>query len=110
MADASGQGPNERFLEYLKKIGAHPTGYRVAHIQFSALPEAVQTRDNLTRGIRAFAQMRAKYNEGDIFLLTNMDLVFVTKLIARHTVSGGCQDLLTQVLGRSSVGAAPGGG
>lgn len=111
MADqASGQGPNEKFIEYLKKLGSHPTGYRVAHVQFSALPESVQTRDNLTRGIRAFAQMRAKFNEGDIFLLTNMDLVFVTKLIARHHVGNACQELLTQILGRSSIGAAPGGG
>lgn len=102
---------NEKFLAAIRKIGNHPTGYRMALLHMSDLPPAKRTRDNLTRAIKDLAQLRAKYNEGEIFVLSSLDIVFVGHVVTRPVLAGVCEDIQVAFLGRGALGIPiPGAG
>ena len=95
--------PNTRFLVYLKKIGEKPTGYRAAHLHISQLPPAKKTRDNLSRAISLLSDLKAKYKDGEIFLMKNVDIVFITKEISKPILAAACEAVEQTFVGKMGV-------
>ena len=83
---------NTRFLLYLKNLG-NQTPYRVAHLHVSQLPTAKKTRDNLSRALAVFSNLKHKNSEGEIFLLTNMDILFVTTIVQKPILAAACDQI-----------------
>ncbi len=94
---------NARFLIFLKKLGEKPAGYRVAHIHVSELQPAKKTRDNLSRAIGVLSDLKAKFKEGEIFLMKNLDLVFVTKEISKPLLAAACDTIQQTFIGQLGV-------
>jgi len=95
--------PNTRFLVYLKKIGEKPAGYRAVHLHISQLPAAKKTRDNLSRAIGLLSDLKAKYHDGEIFLMKNVDIVFITKEISKPILAAACDAVEQTFVGKMGV-------
>jgi hypothetical protein len=91
---------NTRFLVHLKSIAEHPGGYRAAHLHVSPLPAAKKSRDNLSRAIRLLAEVKSKYKDGEIFLMKNLDIVFLSKEIAKPVLAAVCDAVQQVFLGQ----------
>lgn len=94
---------NARFLVYLKGIGHQPAGYRAAHIHVSQMIAAKKTRDNLSRAIGVLADVKTKYKDGEIFLMKNLDIVFVTKEIGKPVLAAACEAVQQVFLGQMNA-------
>jgi hypothetical protein len=94
---------NARLLVYLKKIGEKPAGYRLAHIHISELPGPKKTRDNITRAIQTINQLKARHGEGEIFLMRNLDLVFVAREIGKPIIAAACDTVEKVFVGNQGV-------
>ena len=90
------QDPNARLLAYLRKLGAEAVAYRAAHLHVSLLPAPMKTRENVSRAISVFNEVRNKYKDGEVFVLKNFDIVFVTKDISKPMLAGVC-DAVRQI-------------
>jgi hypothetical protein len=95
--------PNTRFLVHLKKIGEKPAGYRAVHLHISQLPAAKKTRDNLSRAIGLLSDLKAKYQDGEIFLMKNVDIVFITKEISKPILAAACDAVEQTFVGKMGV-------
>jgi EAL domain-containing protein (putative c-di-GMP-specific phosphodiesterase class I) len=87
---------NARFLVHLKGIGQSPAGFRAAHMHVSQIPAAKKTRDNLSRAISILADIKYKYKDGEVFLMKNLDIVFISKEISRPVLAAA-SDAVQQV-------------
>ena len=94
---------NARLLVYLTKIREQPAGYRLAHVHISPLPPLKKSRDNIGRALKEFSQLKARYNDGEIFLMKNFDLVFVTRGITKPMLAGCCDKIQEIFLGKTPV-------
>ncbi len=94
---------NARFLIYLKKLGEKPAGFRVAHLHVSELPAAKKTRDNLSKAIGILSDLKSKFKDGEIFLMKNLDLVFITKEISKPLLAAACDSIQHAFIGQLSV-------
>ncbi len=95
---------NARFLVYLKKLGEkRPAGYRVAHIHVSELPGAKKSRDNLSRAIASLGELKAKYKDGEIFLMKSLDIIFVSKETSKPLLAAACDTIQQIFLGQMGV-------
>lgn len=94
---------NARFLVYLKAIGHRPAGYRAAHIHVSQIPAAKKTRDNLSTAISVLADVKNKYKDGEIFLMKNVDIVFVTREIGKPVLAAACEAVQQVFLGQMNA-------
>lgn len=91
---------NARFLVHLKGIGQQPAGYRAAHLHVSQIPAAKKTRDNLSRAISVLADVKNKYKDGEIFLMKNVDILFITKEIGKPVLAAACEAVQQVFLGQ----------
>jgi hypothetical protein len=94
---------NARLLVYLKGIGEKPAGYRAAHIHVSQIPAAKKTRDNLSRAISVLAEIKSKYKDGEIFLMKNVDIVFVTRDIGKPVLAAAGDAVQQVFLGQMAA-------
>lgn len=94
---------NARFLAQLKKLGPHPSGFVAAHFHVSELQPAARSRNNLTRAIGEIAQLKSKSKESEIFLLKNMDIVFLGKDVPRALLNLTCATVEETFVGKAGV-------
>jgi EAL domain-containing protein (putative c-di-GMP-specific phosphodiesterase class I) len=95
--------PNVKFLVYLKKLGENPEGYRVAHLHVSQLPPGKKSRDNLSRAITTFTDLRNRYREGEVFLMKNLDIIFITADISKPALASVCEQVEQSFVGQAGV-------
>lgn len=95
--------PNVKFLVHLKKLGESPEAYRVAHLHVSQLPPAKKSRDNISRAITAFTDLRNRYREGEVFLMKNLDIVFITSDISKPALAYVCEQVEQSFVGQTGV-------
>ncbi|HVI49700.1 MAG TPA: hypothetical protein VM661_00660 [Candidatus Sulfotelmatobacter sp.] len=95
--------PNVKFLVHLKKLGENPEAYRVAHLHVSQLPAAKKSRDNLSRAISTFSDLRNRYKEGEVFLMKNLDIVFITADISKPVLAATCEQVEQGFVGQTGV-------
>ncbi|MTJ84230.1 MAG: EAL domain-containing protein [Telmatospirillum sp.] len=91
---------NARFLVHLKGIADQPAGYRAVHLMVSALPAAKKSRDNLSRAIRLLVDVKARYKDGEIFLMKNLDIILLSKDIARPVLAAAGEAVQQVFLGQ----------
>ncbi len=94
---------NARFLVHLKGIGQQPAGYRAAHLHVSQIPAAKRSRDNLSRAISLLADVKNRYKDGEIFLMKNVDIVFVTREIGKPVLAAACEAVQQVFLGQMNA-------
>ncbi|MDR3437493.1 EAL domain-containing protein [Telmatospirillum sp.] len=94
--------PNARFLVHLKTLAEQPAGYRAVHLHVSPLPAAKKSRDNLSRAIRLLADVKTKYKDGEIFLMKNLDIIFLTKEIGKPVLAATGDAIQHVFLGQMS--------
>ena len=94
---------NTRFLAHLKQIQKKPEGFRALHLHVSALPVTARNRNNISGAITVLNAL-GRDNSGAIFLLKNLDIVFVAKDVARIslTVAG---ETIKSSFGLAATGA-----
>jgi len=95
--------PNVKFLVHLKKLGENPEAYRVAHLHVSQLPPGKKSRDNLSRAISTFSDLRNRYKEGDVFLMKNLDIIFITADISKPVLAATCEQVEQTFVGQAGV-------
>jgi hypothetical protein len=93
---------NARLLLFLKRLADSPAGFRAAHLHVSQLMAAKKTRDNISRAITILTELRTKYKNGDIFLMKNLDIVFIAKDIPRHVMATCCESIQHAFIGSLS--------
>lgn len=94
---------NARFLVFLKKLGKSAGAYRMMHVHVSQVAQAKKTRDNLSRAIATLTSLRNKYKDGEIFLLKNADLIFVTQLVTKPLLANAGDEIQKTFLGTVPV-------
>jgi len=94
---------NARFLVYLKGIEQNLAGYRAAHLHVSQIPAAKKSRDNLSRAISVLADVKSKYKDGEIFLMKNVDIIFVTKEIGKPVLAAASEAVQQVFLGQMNA-------
>ncbi|HIJ61501.1 MAG TPA: EAL domain-containing protein [Rhodospirillaceae bacterium] len=94
---------NTRFLVYLKRLEEDPAGVRLIHIHVSELPAHKKSRDNLSRAISTFTELKAKHQDGEVFLLKNLDIVFVCRTISKPILAAAGETLRKIFVGQMSV-------
>ena len=94
---------NTRFLIYLKKLEENPGGVRLIHIHVSELPAHKKSRDNLSRAIGSLTELKTKHQDGEIFLLKNLDIVFVCRAISKPILAAAGDTLRKIFIGQMGV-------
>ena len=94
---------NTRFLVYLKRLEESPGGVRLIHIHVSELPAHKKNRDNLSKAIGIFTELKAKNQEGEVFLLKNLDIVFVTRVVSKPVLAAVGEATRKVFVGQMSV-------
>lgn len=94
---------NTRFLVYLRKLEENPGGVRLIHIHVSELPAHKKNRDNLSKAIGVFTELKAKHQDGEIFLLKNLDIVFATRVVTKPVLAATGDALRKIFVGQMGV-------
>jgi EAL domain-containing protein (putative c-di-GMP-specific phosphodiesterase class I) len=95
--------PNARFLVFLKKLGDKAPAFKLAHVHVSQLPPAKKSRDNITRAIGIFSDLKTKFKDGEIFLMKNLDIIFAAKDISRPMMASVCEFVQQSFIGQLDV-------
>lgn len=86
---------NARFLAHVKKLDGSARGFFAAHVHLSPLPTKTKNRDNISSAIKIFGDLKKKSPESNVFLLQNLDLVFIGGGVDRDELTKACESTLS---------------
>jgi len=95
--------PNTKYFAYLKKLSDKTEGMRAVHLHLSQLPAVKRSRENLSRAVTAFNELRAKFRDGEVFLLKNLDVVFFTSDISKQLLAAVSEGVEQMIVGQASI-------
>jgi EAL domain-containing protein (putative c-di-GMP-specific phosphodiesterase class I) len=94
---------NARLLVFLKKLEDASAGFLAAHIHVSQIQTAKKTRENLSRAIKILSELKTRYKTSEIFLMKNVDIVFISKDISEAVLCAACGAIQQVFLGSVGV-------